>query len=179
MSERTELLRNQILELVAEYHREAFAERPFVPGQTQVPVSGRVFDAGDMQSLVDSALDFWLTAGRFAEQFESEFARVLRRPQRPAGQFRLFGQPRGAVLPDLAEAGRAPPQAGRRSHNRGRRLPDYSQSYHPERSGAGICRYRHSHLQRDGRLPGSCLIGADARCHVGPHAGQSVRHQGC
>ena len=74
VNDRTELLRNQILELVSEYHREAFVEKPFVPGQTHVPVSGRVFDAGDMQSLVDPALDFWLTAGRFAAQFESKFA---------------------------------------------------------------------------------------------------------
>ena len=74
MSDRTERLRQQIFNLVAEYYQEAFAEIPFVPGQTQVPVSGRVFGAADIQSLVDSALDFWLTAGRFAEQFESEFA---------------------------------------------------------------------------------------------------------
>jgi CDP-6-deoxy-D-xylo-4-hexulose-3-dehydrase len=69
-------LRARILELVAEYHREAFAPRDFVPGQEPVPVAGRVFDARDVQGLVDSSLDFWLTAGRFAEQFESEFARA-------------------------------------------------------------------------------------------------------
>jgi CDP-6-deoxy-D-xylo-4-hexulose-3-dehydrase len=40
-----------------------------------VPVAGRVFDAGDVRSLVDSSLDFWLTTGRFAAQFEREFAR--------------------------------------------------------------------------------------------------------
>src|SRR5262249_60112138 len=57
------------------YHRAAFAPRAFVPGQSPVPVAGRVFDACDMQTLVDAALDFWLTAGRFADQFESDFAR--------------------------------------------------------------------------------------------------------
>ena len=40
-----------------------------------MPVSGKVFDAAEMRSLVDSALDFWLTTGRFADQFEREFAR--------------------------------------------------------------------------------------------------------
>ncbi len=70
-----EQLRDRILELVSEYHSEAFAPRPFVPGESAVPVSGRVFDAGDMQSLVDSSLDFWLTTGRFAAQFEKQFAR--------------------------------------------------------------------------------------------------------
>jgi len=67
-------LREQILSLVAEYWAEAFAPVKFVPGTTPVPVSGRVFDYDEMQHLVDSSLDFWLTAGRFAKQFEREFA---------------------------------------------------------------------------------------------------------
>lgn len=75
MSSQTESLRDRILDLVSEYHELAFAPQPFVPGETPVPVSGRVFDAGDMRSLVDSSLDFWLTTGRFAAQFEKQFAR--------------------------------------------------------------------------------------------------------
>ncbi len=75
---RTGQLRKQILDLVAEYTREAFpAERDFEPGQSPVPVSGRVFDEGDVQSLVDSSLDFWLTAGRFSDEFERKFARRI------------------------------------------------------------------------------------------------------
>jgi CDP-6-deoxy-D-xylo-4-hexulose-3-dehydrase len=75
---RTGQLRKQILDLVAEYTREAFpAERDFEPGQSPVPVSGRVFDEGDVQSLVDSSLDFWLTAGRFCDEFERKFARRI------------------------------------------------------------------------------------------------------
>ena len=70
-----EELRDRILQLVGEYHGEAFGARPFVPGESSVPVSGRVFDAEDMRSLVDSSLDFWLTTGRFAAQFEKQFAR--------------------------------------------------------------------------------------------------------
>ncbi len=73
MSSRTEL-RERILAMVAEYHADAFAAPQFVPGETPIPVAGRVFDAIEMQSLVDSALDFWLTTGRVAEQFEREFA---------------------------------------------------------------------------------------------------------
>ena len=70
-----EELRTQIRQLVAQYYRAVFyPSQDFVPGQTRVPVSGRVFDAEDIQSLVDSALDFWLTTGRFAKQFEHEFA---------------------------------------------------------------------------------------------------------
>ncbi|HEY7306756.1 MAG TPA: lipopolysaccharide biosynthesis protein RfbH [Bryobacteraceae bacterium] len=75
MSSQTESLRDRILDLVSEYHELAFVQRPFVPGETPVPVSGRVFDAEDMRSLVDSSLDFWLTTGRFAAQFEKQFAR--------------------------------------------------------------------------------------------------------
>lgn len=67
-------LREQILALAAEYWAEAFAPAKFVPGTTPVPVAGRVFDSAEMQHLIDSSLDFWLTSGRFAEQFEREFA---------------------------------------------------------------------------------------------------------
>lgn len=70
-------LKQQILELVSAYHLEAFGSSTFVPGESPVPVSGRVFDASDLQSLVDSSLDFWLTTGRFAAQFEKAFARYF------------------------------------------------------------------------------------------------------
>ena len=73
-----EELRRQILQLVGEYHGLAFPQkRAFTPGETHVPVSGRVFDATDIQSLVDSSLDFWLTAGRFSDEFERKFARRM------------------------------------------------------------------------------------------------------
>jgi CDP-6-deoxy-D-xylo-4-hexulose-3-dehydrase len=71
---RPEELRRKILDLVAEYHECAFPARRFVPGETPVPVSGRVFDAAELQHVVEAGLDFWLTTGRFAEQFEREFA---------------------------------------------------------------------------------------------------------
>src|ERR1035437_5687263 len=77
MSQKSDQLRKQVLELVAKYHAETFAPKPFVAGETPVPVSGRVFDATELQYLVDASLDFWLTTGRFAEQFEREFARFL------------------------------------------------------------------------------------------------------
>lgn len=67
-------LRAQILDLVAQYHRVAHPPRAFMAGQSPVPVSGRVFDARDMQALVDSALDFWLTTGRFNAAFEQRLA---------------------------------------------------------------------------------------------------------
>jgi CDP-6-deoxy-D-xylo-4-hexulose-3-dehydrase len=77
VNDRARQLRSRILDLVAEYHREAFPPAEFVPGSTPVPVSGRVFDHTELQYLVDASLDFWLTTGRFAEQFEREFARFI------------------------------------------------------------------------------------------------------
>lgn len=74
---KAESLRAQILELVRSYHRAAHPGRDFQPGQDAVPVAGRVFDGADMVSLVDSALDFWLTAGRFADAFEKRFPALL------------------------------------------------------------------------------------------------------
>ena len=70
-------LRDEILRLVEQYCAETHAARPFVEGESRVPVAGRVFDAAEMRLLVDSALDFWLTAGRFADRFEREFARWM------------------------------------------------------------------------------------------------------
>ena len=75
MTQRKQELRRQILDLVGEYCGEAFPPVCFVPGESAVPISGKVFDGVEMRLLVDSALDFWLTTGRFAEQFEKEFAR--------------------------------------------------------------------------------------------------------
>jgi CDP-6-deoxy-D-xylo-4-hexulose-3-dehydrase len=70
-------IRKEILERVAEFYRVEFAQTHFVPGETPVPVSGRVFDDDDLTHLVDASLDFWLTTGRYADQFEQEFARFF------------------------------------------------------------------------------------------------------
>ncbi|MBN8655883.1 MAG: DegT/DnrJ/EryC1/StrS family aminotransferase, partial [Anaerolineae bacterium] len=77
MSERSDQLRAKILELTAEFVAEEFPEKEFIPGESSVAVAGRVFDAADVQSLIDSSLDFWLTAGRFSRQFEREFAKFF------------------------------------------------------------------------------------------------------
>jgi CDP-6-deoxy-D-xylo-4-hexulose-3-dehydrase len=70
-------LRNEILALTREYFQLQWPGKAFVPGETPVPVSGRVFDDNDVVSLVDSSLDFWLTTGRFAAEFEPRFARTV------------------------------------------------------------------------------------------------------
>ncbi|MCI5051695.1 MAG: lipopolysaccharide biosynthesis protein RfbH [Simkaniaceae bacterium] len=70
--------REQILDGVRRYFHQTWPKKAFQPGDP-IPVSGKVFDEEDLASLVDSSLDFWLTAGRFAREFESEFAKVTRR----------------------------------------------------------------------------------------------------
>jgi CDP-6-deoxy-D-xylo-4-hexulose-3-dehydrase len=73
-----ERLRQQILELAAEYARDEFeSQKPFIPGETHIPVSGKVIGSEEIQFAVDACLDGWFTTGRFAEQFEKEFAKYM------------------------------------------------------------------------------------------------------
>lgn len=50
-------------------------QSPFIPGKTSIPYSGRVYDEREIETLIDCSLDFWLTTGRFAREFEKKFAR--------------------------------------------------------------------------------------------------------
>ena len=77
MTERAEQLRRQILDLAVQFHAEAFPPSEFKPGESSIPVSGKVIDGRDLSSVVDSALDCWFTTGRFAEEFERKLARFV------------------------------------------------------------------------------------------------------
>ena len=70
-------LRESVLEAVEEYCAEAHRPEPFAPGKTVVPVSGKVFDAGEVKSLVAASLDFWLTSGRFDAAFCRSLAEFI------------------------------------------------------------------------------------------------------
>ena len=70
-------LRQLILEQVRKFYQEEFPEREFVPGKTYIPASGKVFDGDEMAYLVDASLDFWLTTGRFAQEFERDFQKFF------------------------------------------------------------------------------------------------------
>lgn len=72
-----EKLRSQISDLVQQYAGIAYAPKPFVPGQTAVPVSGKVIGAGELKMMVDASLDGWLTTGRFNAMFEQRLAQFL------------------------------------------------------------------------------------------------------
>jgi CDP-6-deoxy-D-xylo-4-hexulose-3-dehydrase len=69
--------RREILDLVSRYYRERHAPPPFDPERDPVRYAGRVFGEEEMQSLVDSSLDFYLTASRFTEEFEAGIADYL------------------------------------------------------------------------------------------------------
>jgi len=71
-----EAIRRQILDLVRQYH-EAAPARKFTPGVDVVHYSGRNFDDQELMYLVGSSLDFWLTAGRYAKEFENNLAQWL------------------------------------------------------------------------------------------------------
>ena len=72
-----ESLRKRIMEDVAEYTRRVHGERPFIPGETKVHYGGRVFDERELTQMVDAVLDFWLTAGRHAREFEERLGAFL------------------------------------------------------------------------------------------------------
>ncbi|MHB8163926.1 MAG: lipopolysaccharide biosynthesis protein RfbH [Methanoregula sp.] len=69
-------IRSEILELVKEFYT-AKLQDGFVPGTSRINYAGRVYDEKELVSLVDASLDFWLTTGRYAEEFEKDLAAFL------------------------------------------------------------------------------------------------------
>lgn len=70
-------LRDLIVSLSARYADRFLAPRTFVPGESAVPVSGKVVGAPEMRNLVDASLDMWLTTGRYNAEFEQKLAQRL------------------------------------------------------------------------------------------------------
>lgn len=70
-------IKNQIHSLIEEYYLEAFKEKPFVPGESNVPVSGKVFDHTELSFITESALDGWFTTGKFNTEFEKKLAKYI------------------------------------------------------------------------------------------------------
>lgn len=77
MNHSEQQLRDQIKRLTADYYAEKWKQAPFRPGTDYLPVSGKVFDQEELVHLVDASLDFDLTAGRYAGQFEAQFAKWM------------------------------------------------------------------------------------------------------
>jgi CDP-6-deoxy-D-xylo-4-hexulose-3-dehydrase len=73
----SDALRQEIAQLVARYAETALAPRPFVPGESVIPPSGKVIGARELQLMVEASLDGWLTTGRFNAEFEKKLAEFL------------------------------------------------------------------------------------------------------
>lgn len=70
-------LRREILSKVSDFERLRSDSQNFVPGESVIRYAGRVFGAEELQLATDAVLDFWLTSGRFTEEFESRLADYL------------------------------------------------------------------------------------------------------
>jgi CDP-6-deoxy-D-xylo-4-hexulose-3-dehydrase len=66
-----------IAELVAGAMQERHPQKVFVPGESAIPVTGKVFGSEELTAAVQASLDFWLTSGPHAEQFERRFAKTV------------------------------------------------------------------------------------------------------
>jgi CDP-6-deoxy-D-xylo-4-hexulose-3-dehydrase len=77
MSNEEQILRRQAIEAAVKYYEYQHApKKNFKPGD-RIAYGGRVFDQREIENLIDSSLDFWLTSGRYAEKFEKEFAELM------------------------------------------------------------------------------------------------------
>lgn len=72
-----DVLRQEILEKTKEYYRLKHSDKPFVPGKSRVNYAGRVFNEDELTNSVDACLDFWLTEGRFSEDFADKISDYL------------------------------------------------------------------------------------------------------
>lgn len=70
-------LRDDIIAKTKEYYQAKFSSKKFVPGETRVNYAGRVFDEQEIIKAVEASLDFWLTEGRFSEEFSEKIADYL------------------------------------------------------------------------------------------------------
>src|SRR3989339_379694 len=72
-----DIKREEIHKKLKEYYERFIKKDDFIPGKSKLNYAGRVFDEEEIINLVDSSLDFWLTAGRYTEEFEKKIAKFL------------------------------------------------------------------------------------------------------
>jgi len=70
-------IRQQISSLVADFHHLRSQKQLFIPGKSPVRYAGRVFDEKEIQAAVEASLDFWLTEGPYAEEFEENLSAII------------------------------------------------------------------------------------------------------
>ena len=69
--------RNEILALIKEFYNEEHKEEKFIPGKTPILTGGRYFNDSEIYNLVDASLDFWLTEGRYTQEFKKCFSEYV------------------------------------------------------------------------------------------------------
>ncbi len=77
MESKAEQIKSQIRELIGQYHQEVFANKKFIPGESTIPVSGKVFDEKELQLATESVLDGVFTTGRFNTEFEKRLGKYI------------------------------------------------------------------------------------------------------
>lgn len=70
-------IRKEIIQKTIEYYQARFAENEFIPGKSRVNYAGRIFDHQELVNAVEASLDFWLTEGRFSEEFSENISEFL------------------------------------------------------------------------------------------------------
>ena len=77
MESKAENIKEKIFNLIKEYHDEVYKPKAFVPGESGIPVSGKVFDEKELQMMTEAALDGVFTTGRFNTEFEKRLAKFI------------------------------------------------------------------------------------------------------
>ena len=77
MENNKKIIENKILDLIDEYSKLKFRKEKFLPEKTEIPVTGKIIDKDEIQSITLSALDGWLTTGRFNKEFESKLSKFI------------------------------------------------------------------------------------------------------
>lgn len=77
MKSKAENIKEEIFDLIKQYHVEVYGNKKFVAGESRVPVSGKVFDERELQLMTEAALDGVFTTGRFNTEFEKKLARFI------------------------------------------------------------------------------------------------------
>ena len=76
-SQLQESLKKEIFSLVSRYSDLKFEKQSFIPGVTEIPPSGKVVGYDEIKNMVDAALDCWLTAGRFNDDFQKKMSEFI------------------------------------------------------------------------------------------------------
>lgn len=72
-------MKSNLNSLIEKYYQDNFSSKKFIPGETSIPASGKVFDEREMQLMVEAVLDGWWTEGRFNQEFEKKLAKYIGR----------------------------------------------------------------------------------------------------